>query len=341
MWVWCAIALAGGKIEKAAELADRAMDEPDPVVALRLAEKALKKDPNSAMGYFALGRAFDQIANLVSDADLAQKLVAASDEAMARVVALEPDSLIGSIARDALRPSVLVLPQPECSDEAIGAYVEAERSFSAGDRVAARAAYDRALAACPENPVWWVYSGDAYFPEDLPAALSRYEQGIGLAPCHWQGYRFQSDALMRMNEPERAYHAATRAVACNPTYAAGWQSAAIATEAAGGSVVVEAPPPLPMSARAAHERGPAWSAWWDYRAEHPIETLEGAVTAARAGLAAAPAADVWKVLAQAEADGALDHAVLILLFEPNLQADLQAADREALFTFVERYLFAR
>lgn len=345
MWILCTVALAGsGRVEKAAALAEQAYQERDPLVALSLAHKAIKKDPNNAMAHFVLGNSFDRLSALIEDPEVVRATRAAATLAMQRVVQLAPDTLMGSIARDSLSPDTFQIPEPECSREAIGAYETAERAFSEGDREAARKAYDRALEGCPANGVWWVHSGDAYFPEDLPAALSRYEEGIRRSTCHWQGYRFQSDALLRLGRHEDSFHAATRAVACNPTYAAGWQNAVLATKEMGGTAVVTERFLLPITGRAAQERGPGWSAWWDHRTQHNVQSLADAVAAARAGLAAGPPEGEWALLAKIEAEGQLDFAVLLLMYEPNLRADLTTAhseNREALFTFVERWLFVR
>lgn len=341
MWVWCVAAFAGGKQEKAELFAEQSMMAHDPVTALQLASKALKKDGDNARANLAFARALMNLQGSVQGlGDEAQLIVAA---ALQRAADLDPNGLVGAIARDYLNPAREQIPQPECSPEAVAAYNDAERAFAGGDRTGAQAAYARALAQCDANPVWWVYAGDAYFPDDLPAALQRYQAGIDRAPCHWQGYRFKGDALMHLEAYPDAHAALVRSVACNPTYAAAWTSAADLTRSLGGRPVSSAPFRLPLSSHEAGERGPGWAAWWAHRQGHPVETLADAVAAARAGLAAGPPQDEWAVLAALEGKGALDLGVLYLLFEPALRDDLQgyqASDREALFTFVGTHLLA-
>ncbi|MFH1467448.1 MAG: tetratricopeptide repeat protein [Pseudomonadota bacterium] len=114
---------------------------------------------------------------------------------------------------------------PECPPEAEAAFEEAENAFSAGRWADAEAAYLRATEACPVEPTYWTYLGDARFARgDLAGAEAGYRHAIEVDPCFWVAHRFLGDVRYKQGDMAGAWDSSLRAVACNPTYAMGWAS---------------------------------------------------------------------------------------------------------------------
>lgn len=163
----------------------------------------------------------------------------AAVEIYATVARQHPDTMEAALASDAAIQITgnRLLPEPsyDCGSDAVAAYAEAERRFDANDMDGALPAYERAVDLCPQNAMWWIHAGDAYFARGrYERAKVLYLQGLQLDPWNRSGHRFLSDTELHLGDPGRAYQSAVLAVVSDPTYEAGWQWLKQLTHSLGG-----------------------------------------------------------------------------------------------------------
>ncbi len=154
------------------------------------------------------------------------------EAAMRELEAVAPGSVIlgvaGATVQSARSPALLTVLSPACDAPARSHFRSAEAAFASGRFGDALAAYDAALARCPENSVWWTWSGDAALrTAGLDAALVRYEKALAIDRCNHIAQRFVADLGLRIAAPtgdeiQRSLSAALAAVACKPDYEPGW-----------------------------------------------------------------------------------------------------------------------
>ncbi|MCK6525764.1 tetratricopeptide repeat protein [Myxococcota bacterium] len=222
-----------GSEERAAKLSQRAVvalvEESDPRKALDLATKALKKNPDDPD---ALGVTCVVLIGASMGAPPEQKaqLLMTAAEMLQYLRETSPTSdwleVVGTLYTQAIGAGMSNLiegPPVSCSAEASSAYNSAEERFSRGEYVQAKAFYERAVALCPENPLYQTMYGDAFFMMgDLPAARAQYDAAIALDPHDWTALRFRADAYIKEGDLTRGRVDAIASVAANPTYAFGW-----------------------------------------------------------------------------------------------------------------------
>lgn len=155
------------------------------------------------------------------------------------VIEADPDGMSGAIAWDALRDlagrRLLVATPPTCPEAAAEAYAEAERRWYEGRAVDAVEYYERAVAGCPDNALYWVHFGDVVFKlGDHRRASELYLEGLKRQPWERSAYRFLADAEMRLGRIDSARQAAVLAVVSDPTYEAGWATLRTVTVSMGG-----------------------------------------------------------------------------------------------------------
>lgn len=324
MWIvfWQTLASAGEDRVAALLKATDAIAAPEVIVSL--ARKLIRQQPRNEWAYYELGMALDRALQDAPPGKL-RKLTQQRNTAFSIVLYLDPNGQNAGLVRMALGSAptpALQIDSVPCSLEAHASFDIAEQLWGSGKKVESRPHYDAALAACPNEPTWWVHSGDAYFPEDIPEALRRYEQGVAIFPCHWMGHRFRADALEYLGRTDDAVAAQARAVTCNPTYEPAWAGLRILA----GDQHSRLPLPLtpPKTPQEAATRGPAWKAWYAARLLTDERHLAAALVAVEAGLAAAEPENEWVHFAAAKAQSKLAEAVLLMLFELEMTDDLAA-----------------
>ena len=251
------LSLAGpalaGKVERAEKLAlkaNEAREDGKRSRAVKLAERALKKDPTNTTALFV--RANENLHILQEFMDIAVRARESGDTEAASsanlivqilgndvlsdfqaIVELDPGSVEAGISRQLIAALTgkadrvsMSLPRAECPADAVAAHDKAEEAFSARDMVAASEHYATALGQCDSAATWWVHYGDAAHAlgkSDL--ALERYGEALEREPCHWQAHRFMGDVMMRAGkDPNAAMGHFILAVTCNPTYEPAWSN---------------------------------------------------------------------------------------------------------------------
>lgn len=315
------------KAESMAQEAQAALDRGDFEDAFQLARRALKKDEDNVRAHYVRGVLAELVGTAAeNEADRKAALLLAQVD-FTYVSQADPDGILGGLARGRLtgrndkRPS-LPVPEVGCPPEAVAAFDAAEVAFSRHDAKTAEQLYLVAVEACPTNPTWQVYLGDAYFVQnDRAEAIRRYERALVIDPCNWQAHRFLADQYIGAGNGAQAYAHLLDALSCNPNYA----------EARGamGEVVRSGSVPLrwPDAPSQAGQPG-AGGAWAMLAAERataqgaggsPMEAERAAVRAAIGKWRAAPTADpAFRLLSDAEAAGTLDAAIFALLLDAPL-----------------------
>lgn len=344
------LALAGSpeKAQALAIKADHLQQSGDPIGAYKASSKALAMDPDNVLALEVQGSILwyaAQASQASSDQQAALMAMARTD--LQRVIALQPDSVLASLARSMIGDVPLSLPEPSvvCSPASQTAIDDAEAAFQKHDIDSAKAYYKAATDACPKNPTWLAWYGDAYYAAgDLPGALALYERALSVSPCYWVAHRFAADALAQLGRDDEGFDHAVRAVACNPAYDIGWTFLAGYTRQRGGRFDrPNAPKPTGSIAAVAGAdeaalEATAWSAWSQirYDAGRDKQTaLARERDAVRAGIAAIgadgssadyarPGLAVWPMLARADAKGELDAALFVLLPDAELLAEFPA-----------------
>lgn len=233
-----------GRVQRWLAKAEAAADTSDWETAERFAGRILARQP--------LGRAWElsvlaQLHRFVADVrerrqqglmDVPDSMPALEEleRRLRRLEESAPQSIILGVARSAIAttrsPELLTVLEPACSEGALSDFHAAEAAFASGRYDDALVAYDAALEACPDNSVWWTWSGDAALrTAGPPEALRRYERALALDPCNHSAHRFVADVGFQLPEPsredvQRSLRAAVSAVACKPDYAPGWSTLA-------------------------------------------------------------------------------------------------------------------
>lgn len=359
--------------KKAAKLADKAehamADKGDPGRAVDLASRALELDPRQpkALGVMALTHFV--VAGMVGGAD-AQMLLGEGQRYLNVLMQVDPSSPYIEWCLNAASGLLVspLLPEPvvDCPAEAVARFDAAEERFARGDIGGAAPLYEEALAQCPAAPKWWTYYGDTYFSKgDYVQARAQYARALEASPCYWPALRFTADAYLKEGDLERAHDYAVAAVACNPDYGMGWSYLASVQESRGQplSWLDVQKPPLPQEGEALSVSvdgggpfgGTAGLVWGLARLNQdpgaPADPLgrERAATRAviemlRGGDGAAlqaPDMALWRLLAEADAAGMLDEAILVLLLDEALVPQLlemQAQEPTRIPTFIDRFL---
>lgn len=220
-------AWAQSKVDTWIAKGEAAREAGKPGKAMRMADKATKHAPGDARGYFLRALIWADLVQLVPD-ETAEAFALAMVQDCQAVVDLAPDGsgaeLCGRfLAEMQEEPALVVNPAPQCSVEANQAAAKAEQLFAARAWPQALEAYDLALERCPDNHVIWTYSGDAlYAMGEADKARARYRRAIELQPCFQVAHRFLADLRVEVGDLKGAWESLTAAVACDPTYDAGW-----------------------------------------------------------------------------------------------------------------------
>lgn len=302
--------------------------------AAKLANKALKLDPDCVRAHYVLGETLVAVST-GNDSEEARWLYSAAMVEMERVVALSPGSFMGAVAANYLRPptdlSVLEPPVLECSAAANTEFQKGEAAWSRHDFLGAQVAYNTAILACPNHAGWWLNSGDAWYGlDDYKGAIARYDKALELYPCYAAAYRFRADAEIDAGDVTAGFIDATRAVACNPGYDIGWTYLSGLWSHLDRTVVWERALVSPAAGEEAEVQ--AWTAYWKARGEAlpaaagDAEAIAHQQRAASAGIDAwlsargdgarrQPEHPMWAELAEARGAGALEPAMFVWLLD--------------------------
>ncbi len=367
------VALAAALAERARAALDAGEFEP----ALTLAQQALEHDPGNARAMRVAGRVYLEVGiSLLQQGDpRAQDLMIHGITHLQLALEAEPTGpeadevreLLAFLSGDGLLPD----PTVECPPEAGAALAEAEDHFGRNELDQAAAKYEEALAGCPENSTWWMYSGDVLFlREDYSGALERFGRALALEPCHWRAHRFASDTHHRLGDLPSTYRSALLSVVCNPTYENGWDYLGQTMTNYGGElrrlsadwpagpqvspsgeVVVNLAPPVEGDEEASRESA-LMMVYGLARVPIDDEALglsalqveERAVTLGLDFLGeevftatyGRPLMRAWQLLARAQADGYLPEAILMLRLDEHLVDDF-LAHRDAHMERMLRY----
>lgn len=193
----------------------------------------LRRARRCALSALALALSlFGCTAQRVGPADIAAALASGDATAVARAyqqtIIQDPDSMYAAMARDGLAlltgPPLIAAPDISCSPEAEQAYRRAEDSFAADRPRAALPDYDRATTLCPDDALYWISAGDAYFRlGDYGRAEALFREGLRRDPWQRSGHRFLSDTESHLGNPAAAHAEAVLAVLSDPSYQTGWQ----------------------------------------------------------------------------------------------------------------------
>lgn len=246
-------------------------------------------------------------------------------DSMSRLEAVRPDAVALGIARTMLgiwnEGEILPAPSPECPPEAKARFDAAEAAFGRHDPAAALAAYEDALALCPNESTWWVYSGDAlHMQGNLRGAVARYERALEIEPCHHVAHRFAADVMMGYpdlteTEASKLTQHALDAVVCNPHYDASWSTLGALVKGADRRVDLRVNDPQGYDFLVSRS------------GSGPGDALDRREAAARAVLAeGAPDTPLWTVLGMAEKVNSLRVAVAFETLDRDL-ADAYRAHR--------------
>ncbi len=230
-------------------------------------------------------------------------------------------------------PPALPQAQVSCPPSAENVFNAAEKEFANGELDRAADLYESALALCPDKAEWWTWYGDVWFRKgELTIAEEKYRRAIRLEPCQLSAWRFLADVQVKRGEINEAWDSVTHAVACDPTYERGWVDYQMFLEAR--KIPVDWRSQVNaldlLFRRAIAELPPSEASSVDVRAN-----LVRQLITAQPQLVQSSAR--WRGLASAEANGRLDTAVLVLLYDNQLQeAYLRVrADRfDSLHTYV-------
>lgn len=326
------------RAEELAELAWAAERRGEHAPAAKLANQALKLDRGCVRAHYVLGETLVAVST-GNDSEEAKWLYSAAMVEMGQVVALSPDSFMGAVAANYLRPatdlSVLEPPVLECSAAANTEFQRGEVAWSGHDYLGAQVAYNTAILACPNHAGWWLNSGDAWYGlEDYKGAIARYDKALELYPCYAAAYRFRADAEIEQGDLTAGFVDATRAVACNPGYDIGWTYLSGLWSQLDSSVVWKRPPVSPSSGDEAEVQ--AWKAYWDARGQglpapagdaeaiaHHLQAASVGIDAWRsaggpAAAQAGPQHPMWAELAEARDAGVIEPAMFVWLLDTEL-----------------------
>ncbi len=356
-----------GRAEERAAAAEQAYDAGDFETAFVAAQEALAIDPGNARALRIRGRVLLEVGiiSMRQGDPAASEMVTQGLQDLQLSIDLAPDAPESAEVRKMLLAlagtSLFPDPHVECPEEAVAAHDEAEAHFANGEMDGAAEAYERALAGCPGHAVWWMYYGDVDFVrEDSEGALDKFRKSLELEPFFWRAHRFASDTHHRLGDLPNTYRSAMLSVACNPTYANGWDYLGQTMDNYGGTlryVTVDWPGPV------ANEGGPVIAVTppeddsdeasfesalmliynmgrvpidEETQGMSPLELERRAVEIGLSFLAERgvtgeferPMLQAWQLLARASADGMLDEAIFMLRLDESLLPEF-IAFREA------------
>lgn len=341
-----AIAFAGDpvKAEKLAQKASEALEAGKLERSLKLADKALRQDPDNAMAHFTRAR-LALIAFSNAEGETAELLFQAGLEDLAACAQQEPSWTCAGMYLDLLAlvqgGSLLPAVEVSCPVEAEAAIQQAEALFNLRKLDEAKPVYEQAIALCPAQPAWPTWYGDVYFAAgDMATAIAWYDRALAVDPCYSQARRFKSDALLQTGDIRGAYAEGVRAVACDPTYETGWshleaivqgaqgswlrlraQKPTTTATAEGATIGLSVAPGDPFGGGIglvygmAHQSGTGT----------PLQVERVAVRSVLEMLGQSPFAEdappelaLWRALAIADSDGYIDEAIFVLLLDESL-----------------------
>lgn len=328
-----------GKTERVSKLMEAsvaAYKQGDLFKAIDKIDRAIKIAPGSQELRWARVQLLSRLLQTV-DGAAATLVDTEVNQECARIANLDPDSGLGKLALGLLRKvsTAELFPEPStaCSDEAKARVNQAELLFGRDDMAGARRAYDEALALCPDNAIWWTWSGDAAFSLGaIQDALADYEHALSLEPCYWVAHRFAADVIFRTDGDRRqVYDHLVSAVACNPTYdlawndleglvGPGWRRELLSPPADPSRVSISASGSGEDATKALIAAAPwiAWSAQMEVAEGSALTRYRGAARAGLGLIAPMLAEDngatygVWSLLAEADAADQLDAALFLL-----------------------------
>jgi tetratricopeptide (TPR) repeat protein len=341
------------KAELVAAQALVAYDASDRETALKMARKALKKDPENLVARYVRASAMLDVLESGAigggpDVEALQQALRDELDGIAEAGGAASFVAIRALVRlSASRGPLIPEPTYACPPEAEAAIAQAESLFMQRDYAGATPYYEAALQQCPQNATWWIYYGDVFFQqEQWPGAIEKYRAALALDPCFAPAHRFLSDAFVRTGEAIPALGEAVLAVACNPDYEVGWTWLGGFAEASGGRLRyadVAKPMRVPQGASVGDvtSSDPAdveYSLWFVYAVSrhgpHAADAtaMDHEQAAVRAALArfgerlpaedsARPGLRAWQLLAEADREGNLDLAVYALLLDEALVGD--------------------
>jgi tetratricopeptide (TPR) repeat protein len=337
--------------------------------ATSLATRIVNLDPTNTRARFVRGMCNMHKALGTKNGPEASVYEAMAKADLEMVDDLAPQSEGAAMARLYLENAepVLVLPEPACTQEAIGAETAAERHFARNEYSKSIENYESALSACPDNSTWWTWYGDAWLQDGDPEkAIGAYRKALEIDPCNWMAQRFLADVLFRTGKGEEGLPHLLVSAACNPRYEIGWASLGGLLDAVDLGFYGPQVNKAALAAEPAAIEGPkdevrvARHAWETYAAAvaavhnemgsaSPLarerEAVGRTLAQVRSTLPTATphsaALRTWVVLARAEDDGCLDTGILILLLDHDLAPEFvmhRDADLANFATFIAKYL---
>lgn len=298
------------------------------------------------------------------------KLISTAEGVFEHLRVTSPNSewvpLVGQVYAQTVggnRAALIKGPEVRCSPEAVAAYNSAEERFARREFTQAKPFYERAVNLCPENPLYKVMYGDAFFMlGDIPTARVQYNLALAADPNDWTALRFRADSYLKEGDYTRARTDAIASVAANVTYGFGWNYLrGVQQQTGGGFHYVEVlKPALPVGAdpnkptlvvsdlgtmnyqlaRMTVERlRPSESAPvgpLDLEREAVRLTIQTLV-ARDPNLLLAPEHTIWRLFAEADAAGYLDEAIFVLWLDESL-VPAYLAHRDAHRDRIEEYI---
>ncbi len=199
----------------------------DPNAALRAFGKAIEAEPKSLDAIRARATFLADLVKVVSSAEQRKQLEALERHDWQAVIELAPDTMSAGLARDHLRrmdgKHGVAERAVTCSEEATGAFAEAERLYAAGRFPDALIKYRLAADRCPASASIWMGFGDAYYgAADYEMAKTVFLRGLEADPWHRLAHRFLADAETHLDHPDAAWRESILSVLSDPFSESSW-----------------------------------------------------------------------------------------------------------------------
>lgn len=212
------------KLSKMLEQANKLLEKKKVAEALELAQQALETDPESADAYLVLARARIASGQSRNGSEGDTEALALGLEALLRARRLDPSNFMAHrTALDILGPKIA--PSLPESEKARKDWAKAEKNFQAGRLKEASEAYIRVIKEEPTFARAYLHLGDCWFRNSqYDKALQLYTEACRRSPRDAAAHRFRADALVKLQQPEKAANALYDSLGADPGYPMVWAS---------------------------------------------------------------------------------------------------------------------